>query len=519
MTKALEHLFNDAQDREKQGDWPGAVELYRTALAIRPEFLEAHHNLAVALRHLCESDEALKSAEAAALLSPDHPTVQFSLGVSLEQTGQRDAAIVAYQRSASLRPNYIAALSNLGRLLEVSGRIFESIEILERALALAPSSSAVRLNLANSFLLGGKPAKSTELLQGLLQDGSEITDISRSLAENSLGVAAHVINDQTHAIGHFRAAIELAPEFAEAHENLAQALLFEEEYEEAWTEYEWRWRNESNRQSKRQYEGLSWNGADLSGQTLLIHAEQGFGDVIQFARFLPALDHQTGTLIFACHAALVDLFSAIDGFDFVIDIDGEIPDYDIHAPLLSLPRLLSITASNIPSTPYLAPEPPSREASSQPLKVGFAWAGMPRHEFDPHRNRTCPVESFIPLLDLPNIELFSLQTGPNALDLSKINESGKIIDLNSQIQSFNDTKELISGLDLVITIDTALAHLAGSMGKNTWILLATCADWRWQHENQENPWYPIAHVFRQILPGNWDDPLDDVISELKRLIP
>jgi tetratricopeptide (TPR) repeat protein len=519
MTQAPEQLFTEAQQCEKQNDWSRAIDLYRAAIQIRPDFLEAHHNLAVALRNDGQAEIALKSAQFAAALAPDHPTVQFSLGVSLEQVGHSDEAINAYTKSVNLRPSYIAALSNLGRLLEVKGRLAESIEILERALALAPSASAVLLNLANSALLAGNPQRTTELLKKLIENDPNISEVSHSLASNSFGVAAHVMGERAPAIAHFREAIATSPDFAEAHENLAQALLFEEEYEEAWLEYEWRWLNESNRQSKRRYRGPIWQGEKLAGQILLVHAEQGFGDVIQFVRLLSLIDSQGGKVILACHAALIDLFSALPGIDSVVDIDQEIPPYDAHVPLLSLPRLLNISGTNIPNAAYLAANSAARDQDTSLLRVGIAWAGMPRHEFDPHRNRSCPVEAFEVLKNHPKIALYSLQTGPNAVDLSKINGSGSIIDLNPQIQTFRDTADLISSLDLVITIDTALAHLAGSMGKNVWILLATCADWRWLDENQNNPWYPTSRLFRQKTPGNWDDPLHDVVLEIQRLIP
>ena len=519
MTQAPEQLFTEAQQCEKQNDWSRAIELYRAALQIRPDFLEAHHNLAVALRHDGQAENALKSAQFAAALTPDHPTVQFSLGVSLEQVGHSDEAINAYSKSVDLRPNYIAALSNLGRLLEVKGRLAESIEILERALALAPSATAVLLNLANSALLAGNPQRTTELLKKLIENDPDISEISHSLASNSLGVAAHVMGERASAIAHFREAIATTPDFAEAHENLAQALLYEEEYEEAWLEYEWRWLNESNRQTKRKYTGPIWQGGKLDGQTLLVHAEQGFGDVIQFVRLLSLIDSEGGKVILACHAALTDLFLGVAGVDGVVDIDQEIPPYDAHVPLLSLPRLLNISRTNIPNAPYLLSNNASRDHDTSLLRVGIAWAGMPRHEFDPHRNRSCPVEVFEVLKNNSKLVLHSLQTGPNAFELDKINVPGSIIDLNPQIQTFRDTADLISNLDLVITVDTALAHLAGSMGKNVWILLATCADWRWQDKNQNNPWYPSARLFRQKTPGNWTDPLHDVMIEIQRLIP
>tara|TARA_B100000315_G_scaffold212156_2_gene209387 strand:+ start:8149 stop:9693 length:1545 start_codon:yes stop_codon:yes gene_type:complete len=514
MVNSTETLFKDAQACEKQGDWSGAVALYQAALAESPDFVEAQHNLALALRQLGQSDEALKWAQSAAALRPDHPTIQFSLGLSLEQTGQIRLAIEAYRNSAALRPNYVAALNNLGRLLEVAGDIPDSIKILDRALAQAPSDLGVQLNLANSYLQGGQPEKSIELLQALISQDNQI-----AAAHNSLGVAAHVTGDQRQAILHFREAIKLDPQFAEAHENLAQALLFEAEYEEAWAEYEWRWQNDSNTQSKRHLSEPVWHGESLAGRTLLVHAEQGFGDVIQFVRFLSSIEKSDGRLILACHAALVELFSDLDAVDQVVDMKDAIPQFDCHAPLLSLPRILGVDGTSIPNTPYIAPKLSGSGLAASKLKVGFAWAGMPRHEFDPHRNRSCPVEVFDSLTKLTEFEFYSLQTGPQAAELGKIGGSNTIIDLEPRIHNFNDTAKLVSELDLVISVDTALAHLAGAQGKKVWILLATCADWRWQHKVTNNPWYPTARLFRQKSPGNWAYLLDDVIEEIRTLIP
>jgi len=513
MVNSAESLFSKAQNCEKQTDWSGAVELYHAALQENPDFVEAQHNLALALRQLDQTDEALIWAEKAARSRADHPTIQFSLGLSLEQTGQVEPAIEAYRKAVTLRPNYTAALNNLGRMLEIAGNLPDSIELLERAIALAPSDSGVQQNLANSYLQGGQPDKSAALLQALIRE-----DTNNALAHNTLGVAGHVIGDKIQAISHFRNAIQIDPNFAEAHENLAQALLFEEEYQEAWAEYEWRWHNDSNAQSKRQYSGPAWNGQSLEGQTLLIYAEQGFGDVIQFVRFLSMIDKSDGRLILACHAALVELFSGLEAVDQVVDMKGEIPSFDRQAPLLSLPRILGIDGTGIPTAPYLSSTGADNGLDTAKFKVGIVWAGMPRHEFDPHRNRSIPVEALSPLLKLTEIQFYSLQTGIQTADLGKISGSNTIIDLEPRIYSFHDTAKLVSELDLVITVDTALAHLTGAMGKNVWILLATCADWRWQDKDSKNPWYPTAHLFRQKIPGNWADPLDDVILQIRSLI-
>ena len=520
IIQASERLVSKARQCEKQSDWQSAITFYRSALKLRPNYVEVHHNLAIALRHDGQGERALTSARAAAKIAPEHPTVHFSLGVSLEQMGRTTDAIDAYEKSVKLRPDYIAALSNLGRLLELQGKTVEAINVLERALAIAPSSTEAIVNLSNTYLSAGKPQKTIDLLQSLITGDTEKSDASLALAFNSLGVANHILDNKNHAIRYFRKAIEKNPHFAEAHENLAQTLLFQGEYKKAWVEYEWRWQNQSNAQSKRRFNGVSWNGEKLLNKTLLVHAEQGSGDVIQFARFLSMIDIQDGKLILACDTPLIDLLSTLSSVDKVININEKLPAYDRHVPLLSLPRILGISETNIPSSPYLSAKPSHVIDDTDKIKIGITWAGKPRHQSDPYRNRSCSIDAFKPLLSISGIELYSLQTGPNKTELKKINEANSIKDLSNNIQSFEDTAALIYNLDLVITIDTAMAHLAGSLGKTVWILLAKSSDWRWnvKHE-KKNIWYPTARIFKQKSEGNWFEPLDDLTRELKKLIP
>ena len=252
---------------------------------------------------------------------------------------------------------------------------------------------------------------------------------------------------------------------------------------------------------------------------LLIHTEQGFGDVIQFVRFLPLIDIGESKLILACHKTLVDLLSTLSCVNSVVDIKSDLPNYDKHIPLLSLPRVLEITETKIPNAPYLFANPPSRKSHEKKISIGITWAGTPRHQYDPFRNRSCPIDLFQPLMNVRGIRLYSLQTGPKKTEIGKINKSGGIVDLSGKIQSFKDTANLISELDLVITIDTAVAHLAGAIGKNVWILLAKCPDWRWNQKESVNIWYPTSRLFIQKSPGNWSDPIDEIIGELNKLIP
>jgi len=224
-------------------------------------------------------------------------------------------------------------------------------------------------------------------------------------------------------------------------------------------------------------------------------------------------------LILACHPTLIGLLSTLPSVDRVVDINEELPVYDRHVALLSLPRLLNITESNIPSSPYLIPNSSITINETNKIKIGLTWAGTPRHQSDPYRNRSCPVDAFKPLLNFSEIKLFSLQTGIRKIDLIKINKLRLITDLSHKIHSFEDTAALICNLDIVITIDTAIAHLAGSLGKTVWILLAKSSDWRWNTKSGGNLWYPTARIFKQKFPGDWSGPINDLTKELKRLIP
>jgi tetratricopeptide (TPR) repeat protein len=519
ISQDAEQLFLKAQTCEKKSDWQSAITFYRSALKLRPNYLEAHHNLAIALRSDKQMESSLISALFATNIAPDHPIVQFSLGVSLEKTGEITDAIGAYQKSIELRPDYVAALSNLGRLLEVKGKTLEAIKVLEQALIIMPSSIETIINLSNSYLSAGKPKETIYLLQSLIKSDTKNSDTSLSLAFNSLAVAAHILGNRNKAIRYFKKSIKKMPNFAEAHENLAQTLLFQGKYTQAWVEYEWRWLNQSNQQSKQKFGGIPWNGEKLLNKTLLIRAEQGFGDIIQFARFLPMITVKKGNLILACHPILIDLLSTLPSVDRVVDINEELPVHDRHVALLSLPRLLNITESNIPSSPYLIPNSSITINETNKIKIGLTWAGTPRHQSDPYRNRSCPVDAFKPLLNFSEIKLFSLQTGIRKIDLIKINKLSLITDLSHKIHSFEDTAALICNLDIVITIDTAIAHLAGSLGKTVWILLAKSSDWRWNTKSGGNLWYPTARIFKQKFPGDWSGPIKDLTKELKRLIP
>lgn len=515
MKKSAQSYYESALAFEQQQDWSSAARDYGRAVEANPDFLEAHHNRAAALRRLGRADEALAAAMEAVRLAPDHPTVLLSLGLSQEQTGSNDDAMKSYRNVLAINPDHVAALNNLGRLLESQNLTPEAAEILQKAYMLAPDDAGVLTNLANTNLQRGQPLAAIDLLDRAIKASPDL-----AVAYNSRGIARHILGRNKEAIEDFNIAIGHLPEFAEAHENLAQILLYEGHYEEAWLEYEWRWKNPSNIQTKRLMDITPWDGGGLDGRTLLVHAEQGFGDCIQFARFIPQIDKGRGKVIFACHQSLLPLMESMGGIDALWDINGPLPDFDEHISLISLPRLFETGIGDVPyKTPYVKasgdqPRLPDNLAGVK--NIGFAWAGRPRHEFDPYRNRSCPIEAFEKLTLMPNTHFFSLQTGEKADDIAVLSEKHtNITDLSPLIADFSHTSALISQLDLIITVDTALAHLAGALAAPCFVLLANSSDWRWQSHNG-NPamWYPTHRYFRQDTPGDWDQVMEKIATAL-----
>jgi tetratricopeptide (TPR) repeat protein len=434
-----------------------------------------------------------------------------ALGRELERTGLLDDAMDAYRRALGHDPAYVPAASNLARLLVARDQAAQAVGLLEPVAAAAPYDMPLAVNYANALLGIGRAAEAAQRLGSVVATGT-----APAQAYNSLGIARYVQRDFAGAAQSFEQAIAAASDFAEAHENLAQALLQQGRYRDAWPEYEWRWRNPSNALTKRAFAEPAWDGAPLAGRTLLLHGEQGLGDTIQFVRFARMVPKSGGRIVLACQERLVRLLRTIEGIDDVIALGGPLPAFDCHMPLLSLPRVFGTTFDTIPDPgPYLSAIADSAISSQKGLRIGLNWAGRPLHAQDPHRNRSCPITHFAGLAGNANLHLYSLQFGPFAADCGDF----PIIDLSSHHADFADTARLVAAMDLIITVDTALAHLAGAMMKPCWVLLPYSADWRWPpSENGRQPWYSSVRVFRQPTPGNWDQVFQHVKQEIYNIL-
>jgi hypothetical protein len=296
-------------------------------------------------------------------------------------------------------------------------------------------------------------------------------------------------------------------------------LLLDGKYEQGFAEYEWRWK--LRRSPPRGFKQPLWDGKPFPNKTLLLHQEQGFGDSIQYARYVPIVKKLGGTVIVECPVELARLFATIEGIDKVLIRGAPMPKFDVYAPLLTLPKIMGTTLKTVPAAvPYL--KPPELRTVHLPVvdrrlfKVGIAWAGRPTHRND--RNRSCPFSHFVELMGLPGAAFFSLQKGAAAEDLRKDACDALVMDVGQQIEDFADTAAVVQQLDLVISVDTAVAHLAGALGRPAWVALPLSGDWRWMRQGETTPWYPTMRLFRQKTRGNWDDVLAAVRRQLRDAI-
>ncbi len=348
-------------------------------------------------------------------------------------------------------------------------------------------------------------------------------------AHVNLGTALHMAGRYAEGIASCRRAIELRPDFAEAHKDLSLMLLVQGEFEDGWREYEWRLLLPRYFNSPTRFVQPQWDGSDLRGRTILVHAEQGLGDTIQFARFLPLLEQRGARVILECQAELVRLMKQMEILKRVEIFPRESKSgpkvkFDVHAALLSLPLLLNRLAPSdqldVAQPPYITADANMRDqwharvAESKGLKVGLSWAGSPTNKNDRHRSIT--LSALAPLAR-EGVDFYMLQFGKPAEQAANPPPGMKLIDHTALIGDFADTAAMVAELDLIICVDTALGHLAGAMGKPAWVLVQFTPDFRWLLEGRATPWYPSMRLFRQKKLGDWAEAIQEVAAELQKL--
>jgi tetratricopeptide (TPR) repeat protein len=510
--------FNLGNALVKQGRLDEAAACYRDAIGLQPNFPAAHNNLGRVLGDQGCTQEAVACHREALALKPDFPEAHLNLGVALQELEQLDEAIGCYRNAIDLRPDFPDAHYNLGNALRDQGRPREAISCLRGALGLKPDYAEAYNNLGKLL------AEQGQLDEAILcyREALGLTP-GHSGAHNNLGTALQQQGELDGAIACYRKALDLEPDLPDGHYNLALALLARGDMAEGWKEHEWRWKTPLMISAHRDFTQPLWRGELVAGRTLLIHAEQGFGDTLQFCRYAPLASARGARVILEVPRPLVRLLRSLPWVDLVVAFGEQLPEFDLHCPMLSLPLALGTTITTIPgSASYLHADERRIEFWRKRLtamqqrgpRVGLVWAGNPRDHSPAlaatNRRRSIAPGRLAPLFDVAGVNFFSLQkSGPEAPS------HFPLVNVMDEMEDFADTAALIANLDLVISVDTAVIHLAAALGKPVWMLDRFDACWRWLRGRRDSPWYPTLRLYRQPSSDDWDSVLAEITLDLR----
>jgi Flp pilus assembly protein TadD len=499
---------------------PGeAVALLQEVVHLLPQSAQAHHNLGVALAQLGRREDAVRSLEEALRLRPDYPEAHYNLGNAVKELGRKDEAIARFREAVRLRPGYAGAWNNLGLALTEAGSPGEAIEALRRAVELQPRMKEALNNLGLAYAdLGRFADAETCYLQALELDPGYVE------AHTNLGSACKELRRLDEALACYQWAIWLEPDSATAHYNRSLTLLQMGDYEQGWPEYEWRWRRKQAR--PRPFPQPRWDGSPFEGRTILLWMEQGLGDMIHFLRYAALVQRQGGRVIVECPAPLVPLVWTCPGIDILVAQQQALPEFDVQAPMLSLPALLKTSHASVPAeVPYLSAEPDRvaswrrRLGDAREFRIGVVWQGNPRFQWD--RHRSFPLACLAPLAAVAGVRFISLQKehGVEQLAAARPALAVTVLEgLDGGPGAFQDTAAVMQSLDLIVSADTSVAHLAGALGMPVWVALSQVADWRWGLTGESTPWYPSMRLFRQARLGDWRSLFEGMAVQLSRHI-
>jgi tetratricopeptide (TPR) repeat protein len=546
----MDALLTFGKQHQAAGRLPEAAECYRQALVQRPDDREAMRQLAVVeyrmgniaqaarwfgklaqaggnsaddfcnwgmlLNKLGRREESIAALRQALVIRPEFPEALYNLGVSLRESNRLGEAIEVYRRSVALQPGNAEAHNNLGNALCQVRQFDESIQAFGRSIALRPQNSETHYNLAICYHLAGKISEARASFNRAIELNPDSID-----PYNNLGAMLLSLGEVDESERVFRRGLARDPQAAMLHWDLSQVLLLRGEYSAGWKEYEWRRRVPEFLPFTAEFDQPMWDGSDLRDKTILLYGEQGFGDTIHFARYVPLAAKRARKIVVACQPMVLRVISSLENVEQFVSPLDRLPDFQVHCPLPSLPSVLGATGpEHVPwNGAYLKSSEENRakfvdclREGDGKLKVGLVWCG-----------RALPAGRSIPLkmlgrLASPRVQFYSLQVGEGSEEAGTPPPGMKLIDVTARFGDFADTAGLIDQLDLVIGIDTAVVQLAGALGKPVWTLLKRWPDWRWLLDGQDSPWYPTMRLFRQTSNGQWGDVVEKVSVALKSLI-
>jgi len=520
------HIAEASEDIEaaaryyRTGHLQQAEQLYRQVLQHAPNHPVALHWLGVIAYQNGRHDTAVELTGKAIASTPQIPQFHNTLGVALNALGRFDEAIAAYQQALKLTPDYADAHYNMGNSLASLGRYAAAVEQYNQALSVKPDDAYTYFNMGVALQKLGRHADAIESFSTVIQLNHDPAEAYKAMAASQQLLGRH-----TEAINSFRQALRFKPDCTQSHCDLGSVLLQTGNFTEGWREYVWRLYN--NKSWMQHYQNIPrWDGSDFAGKRLLVLCEQGLGDNIQFVRYLPMVKERGGTVILGVYKQLYGLLKDFPCVDEIVCTlpDGSRPiEFDLCSPILDMPGIFGTTLETIPAqVPYLYADRCKadnwrKKLTGPDFKVGIVWGGRFRLD-ESDGNRGCGPGYFARLTEIPGVRLYDLQKGPTANQIRDLSDEITITNLGGEFEDFTDTAAAIENLDLIISVDTSVLHLAGAMGKPTWALLRFAGDWRWLLDRQDSPWYPTMKLFRQKNPGDWPDVFDRVAEELQKLI-
>jgi tetratricopeptide (TPR) repeat protein len=485
-----------------------AEALYRSVLAAEPGHARALYLYGLLQLECGRTQEATATLATAAAAAPAHTGTFVNLARALLAERRPAEALVAADRVLALEPDDLHADFLRGSALSALGQPATAIDALQRALARDPDNAGAWLNLGNACADLDRLDEAERHCREAIRRTPDLVE-----AHASLGFVLTSLGRLDEAIAACEAAIALQPDCFQAHWNEAVAALLAGDFTLGFSKYEWRKRHDRFRRDFIDLPGPEWDGDDPAGRTILVHAEQGLGDTIQLARYLPEIAARGGLPVLACERPLIPLLADIQGAT-VVAKDAPLPDYDCWIDQMSLPRVFATRPETIPAPEgYLRGDQARVDAWRAILpdgpNVGLAWGGNPAHSND--RRRSMPISALDRILAVSGVSFVNLQVGPRAGEAD-------LADLSPCLTDYAETAALVASLDLVITVDTSIAHVAGALGRPAWVMLPYAPDWRWILGRDDTPWYASLRLFRQEVPGDWDAVTASVAAALQRCV-
>lgn len=537
-----------------KGDLGTAIKYYIQAINLNPKNPLFYNNLANAFKDLKNYKMAIRVYSDGLKVSPNDFNMFNNLGMAYELFGDNNRAIEAYKQAVRVNPSYAKAVNNIGVVLYKQKRYKESAQIFEIALQTDPNYNEVYSNKGAAYNKAKDYDKAIESLETAIEKmpnhGGAYTNLGNvynklydykmaakmheksielepngSNAHSNLGTSYKYLGFADKAIASYKKAIELDPNFVNAHFDLATMYLASEDFENGFKEYEWRFKKEEMIPHIIKYKDIFskplFTGVeDIKGKTLLLHSEQGYGDSIQFIRFVPQIKEKFQCKIAVkCREGLKELFSTIEEIDLIVDRSEETPQCDYQLSIMSMPLILDIKSTNdlpkkMPYFKAIFDKEFEIKKENGKINIGICWSASTTGES--YEGKVFDLKFFEPLINNPKINVYSLQVGEGNEDIKKLGYGGKIIDLTDKLTDFSKTASLINQLDLVVSSDTAVAHLTGALNKPVWIPLQKIPDWRWTNKGDTTKWYPSAKLFRQKTARVWESVFQSINAKLSK---